>query len=347
MPAGRPRAHFSTFQTDQTAFDEAMYPSPNPPRPRELLPSSIARSPPYYRSSTLPPAPRSTKPNRPRKPSIGQSGRMAKHERKKSKEVKRQSYERNAMSAEPQSAAALYDKRWQDLIDAAASATEEDSRDLTPVSALFSSPSTITPSSFTTNTPPIPFTTETPPIPTINYPIPIVDPNVMLSEGIQIDPRLLYQQVPGSPHQTNRGSLPPFLTAFGQSNHSYTASPLARALTPPPPDLGDLQPFPSVESSIDSSNKSQTGQNFHMSASGLSDSSPSYSGGSKVQIYCAGCRKLSSLNESYACTECICGLCKECVDALSAEQTRGRFGARCPRCSAVGGRFKPFQLDIR
>jgi hypothetical protein len=27
-------------------------------------------------------------------------------------------------------------KRWEDLIDAAASATEEDSRDLTPVSAL-------------------------------------------------------------------------------------------------------------------------------------------------------------------------------------------------------------------
>jgi hypothetical protein len=44
------------------------------------------------------------------------------------------SYERKAMSAEPQTAAALYGKRWEDLIDAAASATEEDSRDLTPVS---------------------------------------------------------------------------------------------------------------------------------------------------------------------------------------------------------------------
>ena len=91
-------------------------------------------------------------------------------------------------------------------------------------------------------------------------------------------------------------------------------------------------------------------QTFHMSASGLSDSSPSYphpTSTGKVQIYCAGCRKLSFLHDSYACTECICGLCRDCVDALSAEQGRGRFGARCPRCAAVGGRFKPFQLDVR
>lgn len=257
---------------------------------------------------------------------------MAKHERKKSKEAKRQSYERNAMSAEPQSAAALYDKRWQDLIDAAASATEEDSRDLTPVSILFSSPTTITPSSFTTVTPPIPTN------------------NTSHTWNTTIDPRLLYPQVPGSPHQTNRGSLPPFLTAFGQSNHSYTASPLARALTPPPPDLSDLQPFPSVESSLDSSTKSTQsgGQTFHMSASGLSDSSPSYTASSgKVHIYCAMCRKLNSLSESYACTECICGLCKDCVDAIGASQNRGRYGAACPKCATVGGRFKPFQLDIR
>jgi hypothetical protein len=311
-------------------FDDSVYPSPNPPRPRELLPSSLSRSPPYYRSSTLPPAPRPAKPNRPRKSSIGQTGRLAKHERKKSKEIKRLSYERNAMSAEPQAGSALYDKRWQDLIEAAASATEEDSRDLTPVSALFRSP-TVTPTSFTSST-----GTPLPPF------------KSMFPESTTVDPRLLHPQVPGSPHTANRASLPPFLSAFGQSNHSYTASPLARALTPPPPDLGDLQPFPSVESSsLDSSGKSASGQTFHMSASGLSDSSPTYQGGSKVQIYCAGCRKLSDLAESYACTECICGLCKDCVDALSAEQTRGRFGARCPRCAAVGGRFKPFQLDIR
>jgi hypothetical protein len=44
------------------------------------------------------------------------------------------SYDRKAFSAEPQTAAAIMGKRWEDLIDAAASATEEDSRDLTPVS---------------------------------------------------------------------------------------------------------------------------------------------------------------------------------------------------------------------
>ena len=44
------------------------------------------------------------------------------------------SHDRKAFSAEPQTAAALFGKRWEDLIDAAASATEEDSRDLTPVS---------------------------------------------------------------------------------------------------------------------------------------------------------------------------------------------------------------------
>ena len=43
------------------------------------------------------------------------------------------SHDRKAYSAEPQAAAALFGKRWEDLIDAAASATEEDSRDLTPV----------------------------------------------------------------------------------------------------------------------------------------------------------------------------------------------------------------------
>jgi len=260
---------------------------------------------------------------------------LAKHERKKSKEIKRLSYERNAMSAEPQAGTALYDKRWQDLIEAAASATEEDSRDLTPVSALFRSP-TITPStSFTSST-------GTPVLPPFK--------TTLFAESSTVDPRLLHPQVPGSPHTANRASLPPFLSAFGPSNHSYTASPLARALTPPPPDLSELAPFPSVESSsLDSSGKSGGGggQAFHMSASGLSDASPSYAAPPPVRIYCAGCRKLAPLADCYACTECICGLCKDCVDALSAEQTRGRFGARCPRCAAVGGRFKPFQLDIR
>jgi hypothetical protein len=158
-----------------------------------------------------------------------------------------------------------------------------------------------------------------------------------------------------SNNNNSRNSLPPLLAApqhhhpsFGNMMHTYTASPLQQALTPPPPDMGDLQPFPSVESA----DSSKSGINFHMSSQGLStsnDASPTFPvahPGHLVQIYCAGCRRLSMLRESFACTECICGLCKDCVDALSTEQQRGRL-ARCPRCATVGGKFKPFQLDIR
>ena len=97
------------------------------PRPRELLPSVLARSPPG-RSTTLPPIPRA----RPRKSSVTQNARKPKHERTKSKEhARRLSTEgRKASSVEPIS---QY-KRWEELIDAATSANEADSdRDLTPV----------------------------------------------------------------------------------------------------------------------------------------------------------------------------------------------------------------------
>ena len=160
----------------------------------------------------------------------------------------------------------------------------------------------------------------------------------------------------------NRNSLPPFLASSHHfTTNSYQASPLQQTLTPPPPDMPDLQPFPSVESSVDSKASghvsAHSGQNFHIPSTGLLDSSPSYSAashavqvatgnGNFVQIYCAGCHKLSILKDSWACTECICGLCKECVDALSSEQSRRRL-AGCPRCAAIGGKFKPFQLDIR
>ncbi|KAH3961980.1 hypothetical protein HBI04_189650 [Parastagonospora nodorum] len=275
----RPRARFApTTHEQQFAPEEPYYTATS--IQRELLPSSLAHSPPG-RSSTLPPAPRSIRPNRPRKSSVGQSARRGKHERQKSKDHSRRlSYDRKAFSAEPQTAAAIMGKRWEDLIDAAASATEEDSRDLTPV------------------------------------------------------PQSPYH----SPHTSNRRSLPPFAAPHFQS---YTASPLQRNLTPPPPDMSDLQPFPSVESSIESA---VSGHGFHMPSQGLSDSSPTYP--YPVQIYCAACRKLSVLRDSYACSECICGLCQECVDVLVSEHTRGR-ATRCPRCNAVGGKFKPFQLDIR
>lgn len=68
---------------------------------------------------------------------MGQNGRKGKHERTKSKEfARRLSMEgRKAMSAEPPTAAWVQGKRWEDLIEAATSATEaDDDRDLTPVS---------------------------------------------------------------------------------------------------------------------------------------------------------------------------------------------------------------------
>jgi hypothetical protein len=107
-------------------------------RPRELLPSILGHSPPG-RSSTLPPLQRS-KVQRPRKSSITQSARKPKHERTRSKEFGRRSSinDRKALSAEPQTAAWVQGKRWEDLIEAATSATEVDEdRELTPVSALF------------------------------------------------------------------------------------------------------------------------------------------------------------------------------------------------------------------
>ncbi|KAI0590045.1 hypothetical protein TUN199_02861 [Pyrenophora tritici-repentis] len=277
----RPRARFAPTPIEQHINAEEPYYTSNSIQ-QELLPSSLARSPPG-RSSTLPPGAHSLKPNRPRKSSVGQHARRGKHERQRSREFNRRlSYERKAYSAEPATAAAIMGKRWEDLIDAAASATEEDSRDLTPVPQ---------------------------------------SPN-------------------HSPHMMHsRTSLPPF--NFASQLQSYTASPLNNALTPPPPDMSDLQPFPSVESSIESA---MSGQNFHMPSQGLSDSSPSSL--FPVQIYCAACRKLSILRDSYACSECICGLCQECVDVLVSEHNRGR-APTCPRCNTIGAKFKPFQLDIR
>ncbi|KAF1987629.1 hypothetical protein K402DRAFT_42862 [Aulographum hederae CBS 113979] len=274
------RAHFAPTHEQHFYLDES-YPEANTSRPRELLPSMMSRSPPG-RSSTLPPGLTPYRPNRPRKSSVGQNARKPKHERQKSKDqLKRLSHDRKAYSAEPSSAAAMFGKRWEDLISAASSAKEEDSRDITPV--------------------------------------PDQSPNM-------------------SPHMPHRSSLPPYLANQIQS---YNASPLQNEMTPPPPDANDIPLFPSVESSIEST---QSGHNFHMTSQGLSDSSPSFP--QSVQIYCAGCNRLSMLMRSYACTECICGLCQDCVDVLVGEQTRGK-GVRCPKCGAVGGKFKPFQLDIR
>ncbi|KAI9666686.1 MAG: hypothetical protein M1821_004622 [Bathelium mastoideum] len=283
---GRQKPNFPYTGLQATLADDVFAARASPGQLPELLPSSMAKSPPE-RVSSLPPIQRAFKPNRPRKSSLTQQARKPKHERQKSREhARRLSYDRKAYSAEPGGNDGQSEKRWHDLIEAAASATEEDSRDLTPI--------------------------------------------------------------PGSPQVKARNSLPPFNSVQGpQFQHGYKASPLQTALTPPPPDTIDMQPFSSVESSIESS---QSGANFHMNSQALSDSSPQFNTSPQyahpVQIYCAACRRLSILKESYACTECICGLCSDCVDALVAEQQRGRL-SNCPKCRSVGGKFKPFQLDIR
>ncbi|KAI9760812.1 MAG: hypothetical protein M4579_001442 [Chaenotheca gracillima] len=118
------------------------YPHPlDAGRPRQLLPSILSRSPPG-RSSTLPPIQRRDKPARPRKSSITQNAKKPQHERKKSRgeNARRLSYEgRKAFSAEPTRPASGLGKRWEDLIDAATTATEEAEDDRrTPVSTLSS-----------------------------------------------------------------------------------------------------------------------------------------------------------------------------------------------------------------
>ncbi|KAL2019214.1 hypothetical protein VTK56DRAFT_9941 [Thermocarpiscus australiensis] len=258
----------------------APYSSFDPARQRDVLPSIVSNSPPG-RSSTLPPLHRSLGPYRPRKQSITKRS----HHRKKSRGVgadwlrryqndnnndllRPGDNDRKALSAEP---SGDYGKRWEDLIDAAASATEDIDEDRTPV--------------------------------------------------------------PQSPVSIPRASLPPYPqnTFMG-----YQASPLQQALTPPSYNPEAPEPFPSVESG-------ESGDNFHIESRGLSDSSPSFSS-QNTQIYCAACQGVSLLRESYACTECICGLCQACVDVLMGEQGARR---KCPRCATIGGRFKPFQLDIR
>ncbi|EKV04667.1 Transcription factor RfeD, putative [Penicillium digitatum PHI26] len=108
---------------------------PFTPRPRELLPSILNHSPPG-RSSTLPPIQRRDKFCRPRKSSITQSARKPKQDRPKSKEFGRRPSlgDRKALSAEPQTAAWAQGKRWEDLIEAATSATEVDDEPYSDVS---------------------------------------------------------------------------------------------------------------------------------------------------------------------------------------------------------------------
>jgi hypothetical protein len=189
-------------------------------------------------------------------------------------------------------------------------------------------------------------------------------------------------QMPQSPnHQTpslteavKRSSLPPGFRIPGQMQQQYHASPLQNSLTPPPPDVVEAnEPFPSVESSIDSA---MSGQNFHMPASGLStsgsvnnDTSPlqlqshhhhhhsqSSSLGSRsdsLEVFCASCGRSWPLKTCFACTECICACCSDCVGQIISSPVvtvqPGLAPVRrgCPRCGVMGGKWKRFQLDFR
>ncbi|ROW11400.1 hypothetical protein VMCG_01576 [Cytospora schulzeri] len=259
----------------------------NSGRPRDLLPSIMATSPPG-RSSTLPPLQgRALGPNRSRKQSVTKRGKEAQHRKQRSRDakdwVKRGKVDiagdllRPAGQERPRPYSAEPSARspWDDLLEAATSiATDDPNEDRTPM--------------------------------------------------------------PQSPVSIQRASLPPFphQQQFGHS--AYQASPLQQALTPPNYAQEIPEPFPSVESG-------ESAENYHMGAHGLAGSSPSYSS-QNTQIYCAACQSVSLLRDSYACTECICGLCPACVEVLMAEQGARR---KCPRCATIGGRFKPFQLDIR
>lgn len=150
-------------------------------------------------------------------------------------------------------------------------------------------------------------------------------------------------QIPQSPSSVKRASLPPFAPTVPHPHFdSYKASPLQHALTPPPPEERGGEPFPSIESTQSSST---SGYNFHIPSSGLSNpdggTSPTFYP-QAVQIYCAHCRRISILKDSYACSECISGFCSDCVYTLSSDTRRP-----CPRCFVLGTRYKPFQLDFR
>lgn len=144
--------------------------------------------------------------------------------------------------------------------------------------------------------------------------------------------------------------MPPY-SSMSHNNHSYKASPLHRTLTPPSSHSFSGPPlFPSVETSMDSSTSTQSsGRNFHIPSSGLSNSSDTTSptfNSQPVQIYCAGCRRLSVLKDSYACNECISGFCSDCIYSLSSEQHMG-IPRPCPKCQVPGPRYKAFQLEFR
>ncbi|KAK6382907.1 hypothetical protein LTS17_003577 [Exophiala oligosperma] len=337
-------------------FSEDTLPPFQTSRTRELLPSILQS--PGSRYSSLPPIQRREKMQRSKKSSMGQNARKGKHERGKSREfsakdfTRRLSVEgRKAMSAEPPTAAWVQGKRWEDLIEAATTATEvDDDRDLTPMPQ---SP----------NFPPSTATSAMQATTTAARRLSAADAS-WSSGGVN-----------------KRSSLPPGFRPLGHAlqhssagKYSYNASPLQRALTPPPPDMlgpNDAEPFPSVESVESAGSGAKMQPTSTMSWSHHEQTSPlqqyshggyqhsqSSSFGSKsevLEIYCASCGRPWLLKNAFACTECICGVCSDCVGQIissSPAQVTVQPGIApmrrgCPRCGVMGGKWKRFQLDFR
>ncbi|KAJ5721008.1 uncharacterized protein N7483_008942 [Penicillium malachiteum] len=265
--------------------------------------------------------------------------------------------DRKALSAEPQTAAWAQGKRWEDLIEAATSATEVDDERYSEAGRS-----------------------------------PTIAPLLANVTSAPVGPK----NRSSLPPAFQSGGLPPLGSHRAFPPHSYAASPLHKSLTPPPFEGprshrdSDLEPFPSIESSLDSMSTA-SGKNFPSSASGMahsvnSDSSPVLNlippisqrqhhrfsnptpasfRNKDIQIYCAQCKRPWVLNECFACTECICGVCRECVTMFIASPptsyrspgngmnniqhgpTSYPSARGCPRCQTVGGKWKSFQLDFK
>ncbi|KAI9171355.1 hypothetical protein HJFPF1_00837 [Paramyrothecium foliicola] len=286
------------------------YSSVNLHRTRDILPSILATSPPG-RSSTLPPLQRPLGPSRPRKQSITKRGRESHHKKKNSRGSAADWLRR--IQNEERLRPGGGDRKALSAEPSAGYGTRwEDLIDATNQAASAAGD-----------------------IDEDRTPVGSPRSYAPLERASEDSVLIKTLQMPQSPISLHRGSMPPFSQQHFQPN-SYQASPLQQALTPPSYNQDVPEPFPSVESG-------DSGENFHMGSRGLSDSSPTYSS-HNIQIYCAACQGVSRLKDSYACTECICGLCSTCVEVLMAEQGARR---KCPRCATIGGRFKPFQLDIR
>jgi len=418
--------------------DTSQFVNEDTPQPNEPFQSELTRAL-SIRANSLQPFPRARS-SRPRKPSVTDNARRPRHERQRSKDQKRLSYERKALSAEPNSLAALGigHRRWEDLLDAAASATEEDSRDLTPVSRIMflyciklltlikilqSPRSSIPPFSMVNHgafqsyaasplqnavipTSPGPEEPTSPPFDAPHLkPFPSVETSYDDdddNDDIEPEQHTSYHHH-NSSTESNPFVYPPHLSPHARHNyHSSTGSnfhmpsdslssptrPGAISLTGPtepsqsyhiqhhyttsttsslgaggvtlplpttatnPPNLPNLHPSTTaaysptlpttvhpttLSSPINTNNNTNdnTGQPGH-----LPQPPPPV-----VMHYCAACQRLTPLTSSYACTECICGVCRDCVDVLV--NMGPERGVQCPRCATVNGRFRPFMLDLR